>query len=85
MTYSGSVDSRSVEADFTPEQRRDFTVRKEILWESDDPSEINRMEVRLIRALLANDPAVGYNPWPPFTPDAAPSFLESDVKDRTAL
>ena len=32
------MDSRLIEQDFTPEQRRDFTVRKEILWESDTAS-----------------------------------------------
>jgi hypothetical protein len=28
LTYFGSVDSRLIEQDFTPEQQRDFTVRK---------------------------------------------------------
>ena len=32
LTYFGSVYSRAVERDFTPEQRRDFTVRKQTLW-----------------------------------------------------
>src|ERR1700753_115746 len=32
---SGSAfDSSSTQADFTREQRRDFTIRKEIVWES---------------------------------------------------
>jgi len=30
-----SANSRFIEQDFTPEQRRDFTIRKEILWESE--------------------------------------------------
>ncbi len=27
--------SQSIEADFTPERRRDFTITREILWQSD--------------------------------------------------
>jgi hypothetical protein len=34
LNYFGSADSRLIEQDFTPEQRRDFTIRKEVLWES---------------------------------------------------
>ena len=65
-TYFGSVDSRLVDADFTHEWRRDFMVRKEILWESalDEPSEGSRVAVEFMRALRANDPEVGYNRWP---------------------
>jgi hypothetical protein len=36
IDYFGSPDSRLIEKDFTREQRRDFTVRKEILFESED-------------------------------------------------
>jgi len=63
LLYFGSVHGPSVEADFTPEQRRDFTVRKEVLWESDTATdaEVRRREVEFIRALRSNDPAVGYN------------------------
>lgn len=64
--YFGSADSRLIEQDFTREQLRDFSIRKEILWESATASreELNRKEVELILTLLANDPAVGYNRWP---------------------
>lgn len=53
-------------ADFTPEQRRDFTVRKQVLWESDTApdAEVRQREVEFIRALRSNDPAVGYNRTP---------------------
>ncbi len=66
LLYFGSVNRRLVEADFTDEERRDFTVRKEILWESDTATdaEVRRREVELIRELRSNDPAVGYNRWP---------------------
>lgn len=32
--YFGSASSALIAADFTREQRRDFVIRKEILWES---------------------------------------------------
>lgn len=66
LAYFGSADSSLIEADFTPEQRRDFTVRKEIIWESATASdaEVNQAEVRLIRELRSNDPEIGYNRWP---------------------
>jgi hypothetical protein len=68
LNYFGSVDSKLIERDFTREQRRDLTIRKEILWESDSASdaEVRRMEVEFIRQLRSNDPTIGYNQWPRF-------------------
>lgn len=68
INYFGSADSKLIEKDFTREERRDFTIRKEILWESDSASdqEVNRKEVELIAQFRANDPLVGYNQWPKF-------------------
>jgi hypothetical protein len=61
-----SVSGAIVAADFSPEQRRDFTVRKEILWESEtaSDSEVRRVEVEYIRSLRSTDPSIGYNRWP---------------------
>lgn len=66
INYFGSASSALIAADFTREQRRVFTVTREILWESENalPEEVTRREVELIRELRANDPAVGYNRWP---------------------
>jgi len=36
IDYFGSPDSRLIEKDSTREKRRDFTVRKEILFKSED-------------------------------------------------
>jgi hypothetical protein len=68
INYFGSADSKHVEKDFTREQRRDFTIRREILWESETAtdSEVNQKEVEFIIALGSNDPAIGYNRWPKF-------------------
>ncbi|MGP8064511.1 MAG: GIY-YIG nuclease family protein [Acidimicrobiales bacterium] len=68
LTYFGSVNSQLIEQDFpTREERRVFAVKKEILWESDTASdtEANLKEVEFINALRSNDPAIGYNRWPP--------------------
>lgn len=72
--YFGSASSALVEADFTPEQLRDFTIRREILWEpaTATKTEVSMKEVEFIRALRANDPAVGYNRWPSYRDAAAP-------------
>ena len=62
----GSADSRLIAADFTREARRDFTIRREILWESETASdaEVRAKELEMIRLHRSNDPAVGYNQWP---------------------
>jgi len=66
INYFGSADSRLLEKDFSREQRRDFIIRKEILWESEtaSDSEVSAKEVEFIRALRSNDPNIGYNQWP---------------------
>lgn len=73
IAYFGSPDSALVARDYTPEQRRDFAVRKEILWESEtaSKSEVDRREIEFIRALRSNDPKLGYNRRPKFEADEA--------------
>lgn len=67
LTYMGSPSQwRRIASDMTPEQRRDFTVRKTILWESDIASdaEARAMEAHYIVSTGANRPEVGYNVRP---------------------
>jgi hypothetical protein len=61
--YFGSPNSKVVVADFTPEQLRDFSIRKEILWVSADATneEVDAKEIEFILSLRSNDPAIGYN------------------------
>ena len=68
INYFGSASSKLIAQDFTPEQRKDFTIRREILWASEaaTQSEVTAKEVEFILALRANDPVVGYNRWPKF-------------------
>jgi hypothetical protein len=74
--YMGSPDPQLVNADFAKlpdEQRRDYTIRKEILWESEDATEaeLSAKEVEMILRYRSNDPEVGYNRWPKFKPSDA--------------
>ena len=65
INYFGSADSKLIEADFSREQRRDFTIRREVLWESDTASDqdVSLKEVEFIRDFRSNDPEIGYNRW----------------------
>jgi hypothetical protein len=70
--YFGSPDIDVVNADFAnlPESvKKDYSVRKEILWESEScsESELAAKEVEFIRLNQSNNPDIGYNRWPKFT------------------
>lgn len=70
--YFGSPDIEVVNADFLSlpaEVRKDYTVRKQVLWESETATdeELSVKEVEFIRKHRSNDPAVGYNRWPRLT------------------
>ena len=66
INYFGSASDDLIAKDFTREQRRDFTIRKEILWESATASntELSQKEIEFILTLRSNDPSIGYNQWP---------------------
>lgn len=68
INYFGSADSKTIEKDFTREERQTFTITKEILWESETASKqkVNEMEVEYIKKFRSNNPDVGYNKWPKF-------------------
>ena len=68
IRYFGSWNCAIVEADFTKEELRDFTIRRKILFESDDTGLVSRAEMVLIREHRSNDPSVGYNKSPKFNP-----------------
>lgn len=67
--YKGSPDVDLVNEDFAalPDHiRRDYTLRKEILWESEteNEAELSAKEIEMIRLCRSNAPAIGYNRWP---------------------
>ena len=69
INYFGSASSKLIQQDFTREQRRNFIIRREILWESDTASnvEVNAKEVEYIHHLQSNNPEIGYNQRPKFS------------------
>ena len=66
INYFGSASDELIAKDFTPEQRRNFTIMREILWESESASraEVTRIEIEFILRYRSNDPAIGYNRSP---------------------
>ncbi|QEE36466.1 GIY-YIG nuclease family protein [Octadecabacter sp. SW4] len=66
IRYFGSWNFARVEADFTKDELRDFTIRREILFEGPDKVEVGRREMALIVEHGANDPERGYNTVPKF-------------------
>ncbi|MDO8726631.1 MAG: hypothetical protein Q7J35_11240 [Candidatus Methanoperedens sp.] len=68
ITYFGSPNRDLIENDFTRDQKRDFTIRKEIIWESETASieEVTKMEIEKIKKWHSNDPNIGYNRRPKF-------------------
>ena len=68
LRYFGSPNSKLLEADFTDAEKKDFTIRREILWQSNDTTdrEVSKKEVELILKYKSNNPKIGYNRSPKF-------------------
>ncbi len=66
INYFGSACRNLIAKDFSREQRRDMTIRKEIIWESETASnkEVNQVEVEMIKKYSSNNPNSRYNQWP---------------------
>lgn len=76
INYFGSASSEIIAADFTRDERRDFSIRKEILWESETATdqEVTAKEIEFIVMYRSNDPSIGYNRWPRFKPVSEAAF-----------
>ncbi|GHV91864.1 hypothetical protein AGMMS50268_23670 [Spirochaetia bacterium] len=63
MTYFGSSDEGLIQKDFSWDQMKDFSVRKQILWSSEDATqdEVTRKEREMILKYESNKPEKGYN------------------------
>lgn len=68
INYFGSASGQLIAKDFAAEERRSFTVTREILWEAEDisRSELSKIEMDFIRYYCSNNPVLGYNQHPPF-------------------
>lgn len=61
LNYFGSWSSELVEKDFTERELLDFTIRKEILFKSNDKNEVLKKEGEVIVELRSNEREIGYN------------------------
>lgn len=61
LRYFRSWDNELVMSDFTDEELRDFTVRKQILFESTDKNEVSKREYEFIKKYNSNNYNIGYN------------------------
>jgi len=63
INYFGSANSNIIAQDFTREQRKNFIIQKEILWESEfaTKSEVCKKEIEFIRLFNSHNPEIGYN------------------------
>lgn len=75
INYFGSANSELIAKDFTRQQRKDFTIRKQILWESEtaSDSEVTQKEIEFIIAFKSNDLDIGYNQWPKIKKEDRPT------------
>lgn len=64
LRYFGSWDNEIVSKDFTKKQLLSLTLRKDIIFESDNKSEVSSKEKEFIVKYKSNEPSVGYNKWP---------------------
>jgi len=66
LRYFGSPDRQYLEKDFTLEQLQDITLRKQILFSSEDisESELSKKETEFILQYESNNPDKGYNILP---------------------
>jgi DNA modification methylase len=68
INYFGSASDELISRDFTVDQRRSFTITRDILWKSDTASrsEVTKIEIEFILKYRSNEPAIGYNQTPLF-------------------
>jgi hypothetical protein len=87
INYFGSANSKLIEMDFTREERRDFSIRKEILWESETATdkEVNLKEVEYIKHYNSNNPSVGYNQWPRIKKTTSSEILKTQRKKIVSI
>lgn len=68
INYFGSANKDLIANDFTRQERRDFTIRKELLFESNKitDKELRIKEIHFIKKHASNNPEIGYNRSPKY-------------------
>ena len=76
-----SASNELIAQDFTAEQRKSFTITRDISWESETAtrSEVTQKEIEFIVQLGANDPARGYNQTPVFRKSGRSDAIYKDI------
>ena len=66
LRYFGSPDREYLERDFTWQELQNITLKKEILFSSEDitESELTKKENEFIEQYGSNNPSIGYNILP---------------------
>jgi hypothetical protein len=70
LRYWGSPDREYLEIDFSFENQKDITLRKELLFSDNDisESELLKLKVEFIEKFGSNNPLKGYNIVPNYIP-----------------
>jgi hypothetical protein len=70
LIYIGSPVRKYIEKDFPWEQQQDITLRRQILFSSEDISEpeLRKKETEYILECKSNNPDIGYNLRPKYKP-----------------
>lgn len=84
INYFGSANGTVIEKDFTRDQMRDFSIRKQILIEFENIllADLNKQERLLIEAYKSNNPEIGYN-RSPIMPRKKQHIYESNPNQPT--
>jgi hypothetical protein len=63
INYWGSANDEYIAKDFTEQERLDMSIRRQIIWESETASisEVNQIEIELIKEYKSYLPEIGYN------------------------
>jgi hypothetical protein len=61
LRYFGSWSNSLVENDFTKEELSNFTLKKEIIFESENKNLVSQKETELILSFNSCKPEIGYN------------------------
>ena len=81
INYFSSASNELIAQDFTSEQRKSFTITRDISWESETATrfEVTQKEIEFIVQLGANDPARGYNQAPVFGKSGRTDAIYKDI------
>ncbi len=83
INYFWSANRKLIEQDFNDEERKSFTITRDILWSSKNSldKEVNEKEVEFIKKYSSNNPLIWYNQWPKFKETKYEKLLEEKLEE----